>query len=123
MDAALSNARYVNLTTFRKDGRAVGTPVWVTPMNGKLYVYTWGLAGKAKRIRATSKVRLAPSDIRGNVAGNWSEGTARIVAEPALAEAANRAIARKYGWQHHVVQLISWLQRRHHNRIVIEITA
>lgn len=121
MDAALRQARYINLTTFRKDGRAVGTAVWAASLGGKLYLYTSANAGKVKRIRATSKVRVAPSDYRGRPVGDWSEGQGRIVSEPAIAQAFNAAMAKKYGLQHYMVRFLSWITRTQDQRIVIEL--
>ncbi|HEX7928897.1 MAG TPA: PPOX class F420-dependent oxidoreductase [bacterium] len=122
MDAALQQARYINLTTFRKDGRAVGTAVWMAPLGGKLYLYTSATAGKTKRIRTTSKVRVAPSDYRGKPIGGWSEGQGRIVSEAAVVRAFNDAMAKKYGLQHYMVRFLSWITRTQDQRIVIELT-
>lgn len=48
---SLGRERYVSLATFRRDGRAVPTPVWVAEHAGRLYVFTEGTAGKVKRLR------------------------------------------------------------------------
>ncbi len=37
----LDSARYVALTTFKKDGTPVATPVWITGSNGA-YAFTTG---------------------------------------------------------------------------------
>jgi hypothetical protein len=64
MDTAQSftSHNYINLTTFRKIGQEVPTPVWFAEMDGKLYVFTGAQTGKAKRIRANGRARVAPSD-------------------------------------------------------------
>ena len=91
--------RYVNLATFRKDGTEVKTPVWFAALGSKLYVYTAGKAGKAKRLRNSSRARIAPCDIRGNVLGEWRDTSARIIGEPELVARAYAALRKKYGWQ------------------------
>ena len=91
--------RYMNLATFRKSGAEVKTPVWFAALGEKLYVYTAGGAGKAKRLRNASRVRLAPCDIRGNVTGGWRDTNARIVDDSGLKERAYAALRKKYGWQ------------------------
>jgi hypothetical protein len=120
LDAVLEQSRHIRLTTFRKDGREVTTPVWLVPIAGKLYFYTSGDSGKVKRIRATHKVKVAPSDFRGNARGPAVEGTAAVVDDPALVKLANRAIAVKYGFWHYLVQAIVWVGRDR-NRVVVEL--
>ena len=55
---ALANAQYINLTTFRKSGVAVATPVWFAEHAGTLYVETTASTGKVKRIRHTSRATI-----------------------------------------------------------------
>ncbi len=60
--AALSASKYMLLTTFRRDGRPVATPVHVVAEADKVFFRTWDVSGKAKRLRQTaqrSKWRLA----------------------------------------------------------------
>jgi PPOX class probable F420-dependent enzyme len=76
--------RYLNLETYRKTGKGVRTPVWFAagsaePAGPKLYVYSTADSGKAKRIRRTGVVRIAPCDARGRVTGAWIAAHAAIV--------------------------------------------
>jgi predicted pyridoxine 5'-phosphate oxidase superfamily flavin-nucleotide-binding protein len=61
--------KYISLTTFRKNGTAVATPVWFGEDAGKLYVMTLSAMGKTKRIRNNPQVRVAPCTIQGKVIG------------------------------------------------------
>ena len=97
MAPELERARYISLVTFRRDGRAVATPVWCVAFGGKLYCYTHRDMGKAKRIRATGRVEAAPSDGRGRPLGAYSTGTGRIVSEPDLEQRVYAELAAKYG--------------------------
>src|SRR6266545_2714344 len=81
--AQFDQNRYVNLATFRKTGAEVKTPVWFAAVGPKLYVYTAGKAGKAKRLHNSSRARFAPCDVRGKVQGEWRDTNARITADPA----------------------------------------
>jgi PPOX class probable F420-dependent enzyme len=95
---ALATERYVSLTTFRKNGEAVRTPVWMAPdpqRAGVLYVFTGGSAGKVKRIRDNSRVELAPCTMRGKVTGETIPAVARILS-PSEVENADRPLTRKY---------------------------
>jgi uncharacterized protein len=84
--ASLQGRKYLNIESFRKNGQGVRTPVWFAgePADGapeKLYVYSTADSGKAKRIRNNSRVRVAPSDVRGKLLGEWVEARAEIVTE------------------------------------------
>ncbi|GCE14021.1 PPOX class F420-dependent oxidoreductase [Tengunoibacter tsumagoiensis] len=99
MFQSLLAAEYLNLTTFRKDGRAVPTPVWFAEANGVLYVETGKEYGKVKRIRHTARVTLAPCTVRGKVTGPLFSGEARLVTTTAEVFVAKGAMQRKYGWK------------------------
>ena len=94
---ALSGAKYLSLTTFRKSGDPVTTPVWFAEKDGKLYIFTFPSAGKVKRIRHTARVRIAPCTINGKATGPESEARARIVAEEEEKRLADGTLAKKYG--------------------------
>ncbi|WP_084965570.1 PPOX class F420-dependent oxidoreductase [Thermoactinospora rubra] len=94
--ADLGAAKYVLLTTFRRDGRAVATPLWVVPDGDGLAVWTPVDSGKIKRVRRNGRVTVAPCDFHGNVTGQAVEGHARI-GERADTDRVRRALGRKYG--------------------------
>ncbi|MEU6072339.1 PPOX class F420-dependent oxidoreductase [Micromonospora sp. NPDC047074] len=65
----LTAEKYILLTTFRKDGRAVPTPVWAVRDGDALAVWSAADAGKVKRIRRSGDVTVAPCDVRGRPHG------------------------------------------------------
>jgi uncharacterized protein len=87
--------RYISLTTFRKNGGGVATPVWFGQDGDKLYVMTRSDMGKVKRIRNNPQVRVAPSTIRGKVTGPEFAAVARILPHEEQAHA-RQTINRKY---------------------------
>ncbi len=91
----LAGHKYLSLETFRKSGVGVRTPVWFAENNGELLLYTLADSGKVKRIRNNPRLRIAPSDMRGKLLGDWSEATARFL-EAEEAHRANEALNRKY---------------------------
>jgi hypothetical protein len=92
---AIIGQKYISLTTFRKSGAAVATPVWFGEEGDKFYVMTRSDMGKTKRIRNNPQVQVAPCTIRGQVKGPSVTATARIL--PAEEHArARKAINRKY---------------------------
>ena len=92
-------ARYVSLTTFRKDGTPVATPVWVVEQDGLLFVWTGARTGKARRIRADPHVEITACDYRGRIEGSASRSAiARIVPRDDL-PGVWALMRAKYGWQ------------------------
>ena len=86
---------YLSLTTFRKTGVGVATPVWFGEEDGKLYVMTRSDMGKTKRIRNNPQVQVAPCTIRGQVTGPEFPATARIL-PPEDFERARKTLTTKY---------------------------
>ena len=93
----LRREQCIALTTFRKTGQAVTTPVWFAISLGTIYVETHAEAGKLKRLRHSARVTLAPCTYSGKVTGSVSEGKARILTESEESTAASVALAKKYG--------------------------
>lgn len=119
--AALGDARYMSLATFRRDGREVRTPVWFAALDVRLYCFSAGDAGKVKRIRANGRARVARCDARGRVDGPWLEAQALVVTDPDVVEQAYRLLRRRYGWQMTLTDVLSRLTGRYARRAVLEI--
>ncbi len=93
----LGREQCIALTTFRKTGQAVITPVWFAQGPGTIYVETHADAGKLKRLRHTARVTFAPCTYSGKVTGSLYEGNARILTESEESTVASAALAKKYG--------------------------
>ena len=117
----LKGHEYMSLTTFRKSGQAVPTPVWFVEVDGKLYVYTSRTSGKVKRIRNNPAVTVAPCALNGKLLGEAVQATARILS-PSEEAAAEQALNRKYGWKKRLLNLTARLQRHGSNRSYLEIS-
>ena len=92
---AIHGQKYISLTTLRKNGVKVATPVWFGEDGDKLYVMTRSEIGKTKRIRNNPQVTVAPCTIRGKVTGPESAATARILPLDEQSRA-RQIINRKY---------------------------
>ncbi|MFC3962655.1 PPOX class F420-dependent oxidoreductase [Nocardia jiangsuensis] len=93
---AVATANYVLLTTFRKDGTPVATPVWAVSEGDTLYVWTETNAGKVKRIRRDGTVTLQPCSATGKPTGDEIEhGSARVL-DAAGTEKVRSLLRRKY---------------------------
>ncbi|MEU9027361.1 PPOX class F420-dependent oxidoreductase [Streptomyces sp. NPDC048383] len=109
----LGRARYVSLTTFRKDGTPVATPVWAVADGGELYVWTRSDSWKVKRVRNNGKVTVVACDVRGRVVEGAPvlEGQARLLDGEGL-KRVRRLMMRKYTWQFWMVDVPAALARR-----------
>jgi uncharacterized protein len=104
----LAKNKYISLTTFRKDGTPVATPVWVARDGDTVVVLTEPSAGKVKRLRNSGKVLVAPCDMRGRANGEAVPATALI--QDAAGTTTTMALIRKrYGIQ---ARLAFWRQDR-----------
>jgi hypothetical protein len=122
-NAAHGDSRYMALTTYRRDGRPVTTPVWFVALDGKIYVFTANSTGKAKRVRATGRVRVAPCTMNGRrILGEWREGMGRVVHDVALQQRALTALRRNYGWHLSLAMLVYRLRGLYRDRVVLELT-
>jgi uncharacterized protein len=93
--AALDGEKYLSLTTFRRDGTPVATPVWFVVDDGRVLVWTSAVSWKAKRLRRDPRVRIAACDMRGVVRGPSLDATATLLPEAAGAHV-ERLLRRKY---------------------------
>jgi len=114
------NQRTVLLTTYRRDGTPVGTPVNIVVDGERAFVRTFDTAWKLKRIRKNPRVEIAPSTVRGKPTGAAIGARARVLAG-SESEHASRALNKKHPILHGVlVPLTHRLQR--HQTIHIELT-
>ena len=93
--------KYLSLETYRRTGVGVRTPVWFVPAphGACLYVYSAADSGKAKRIRRSGRVRIAPCDMRGRIAGYWVEAQASIVGPDEFARAMPLLNRKYWPWK------------------------
>ena len=93
--APLARQGTVLLTTFRRDGTPVGTPVSIVVEGGRAFIRTWDSAGKAKRIRSNPEVTIAPGTAGGRPTGPPVPAQTRILTGEESARA-GRLLAGKY---------------------------
>ena len=106
----LAAAKYISLTTFRKDGSPVATPVWLARQGDALVVVTDPDSGKVKRLRNDPSVLISPCDMRGRV----KDGSISVPGTVAFQDEAQTLqtldlIGRKYGL---MGRIIGWMNER-----------
>ena len=111
---ALAAQKFVSLTTYKKNGDAVATPMWVGRDGDHLFVWTPADSAKIKRVRNDPRVTLVPCGRFGKP-NNDAEpvaGTAEVITEPATVRRLAEVIRHKYGLEYRVVTLIERLAAR-----------
>ena len=105
---ALGASDFIQLTTFRRNGEPVPTPVWVVPDGDTLAVFTPAGTGKLKRIGHTPRVTVAVCTRGGRVADDVVpvEAHATATDDPAEVARITRLLADKYGLQFKIFMLV-----------------
>jgi uncharacterized protein len=99
--ARLSGAKTILLTTYKREGAQVQTPVSVAFDGGRAYFRTWHKAGKAKRLANNPEVTVAPSTLRGAPTGPAVRARARLLGGDEA-----RCAARALAHRHRILQAV-----------------
>jgi len=105
---ALAAEKFVSLMTYKKDGAAVATPMWIGHDGDHLFVWTPVDSWKAKRVRNDPRVALAPCSRSGKVREGATSvgGVAEVITDPATVQRLAGLIRRKYGFEFVIVTFI-----------------
>ena len=122
--SALGAERFVSLTTFRRSGAGVPTPVWVAQDGDALVVITPSESGKVKRLRKDPRVELQPCGRTGRVAEGTpvTTGRAELVTDPEEAARLTALFPRKYRAEYRITMVVERvLARRQKPRLLVRI--
>ena len=109
----------MNITTYKKDGSGVATPVWFVDHDGKIFMMTDAASWKIKRIKNNSNVLLAPSTYSGEETGERVAGVAKLL-DQETGEDARRYLVKKYKLQFHFFYLMGRLRKA--ENVFIEVS-
>jgi uncharacterized protein len=98
----LAQTKTILLTTYRRDGSGVDTPVSIAVEDGRAYFRSWDSAWKAKRLARNPAAAAAPSTLRGQRTGPAIHGHARLL-EGRDARRAAKALARRHRLLHRLL--------------------
>jgi PPOX class probable F420-dependent enzyme len=118
--AGLQGQNFIALTTFRKTGVPVVTPVWFVLQDNRVLVFTGRTSGKVKRLRNNPRVELAPSDFNGKPLGAAISGTVHFIPEDEWLHY-EQSFRKKYGAQFSFFGFLGRL-RGSTDRIYLEIS-
>ncbi len=113
---------YLSLSTKKRDGTWVDTPVWFAFDGDKsIYCFSEGKAGKIKRLRNFSDVKINPCTFSGRILGEWETASAHILTSENDVNIAYETLKNNYGWQMRILNLISRLAGKIEHRAFIKI--
>lgn len=92
----------VLLTTYKRDGTPIGTPVNIAVDGNRAFVRTFDTAWKLKRIHNNPEVEIAPSTWRGRLTGPAIRARARLL-EGEESAYAGRLLVRKHPILHRIL--------------------
>ncbi|NQU36635.1 MAG: PPOX class F420-dependent oxidoreductase [Actinobacteria bacterium] len=118
---SLSAGKYISVTTFRKTGEAVPTPVWVTREGDHLFVITGAESGKVKRMRNNSQIEIAPCDVRGKTTGPAVGATVELL-DPAGTAAVEKRVSKKFGLTYKMLKVAEKVRRKQGESVGLQIT-
>lgn len=121
MHPHLAQSNYILLSTRKKNGDRVATPVWFAEDGGYYYVFSAANAGKIKRLRNFNDITVAPCTMTGKSLGEELKGQAEIFDAKEDVATAHAALLKHYGWSMRMVDLGSWLTGKINKRKFIRI--
>lgn len=107
----LAGSRYMLLSTVKRDGTAVATPVWFAAAGDRLVATSETSAWKVKRLRRNPQATVAPCDVRGQPNGPAIPVIGELL--PAVDEpAARAALHRRYGSALDAIDVVGRVRHR-----------
>lgn len=106
---SISEEKYIALTTYRKSGEGVTTPVWVNAVSdGRIGFWTSMGSGKTKRMKNNAQVTVQASDARGRAKKGSTPiaGIAEMVQSGPLFDEVQAKGKEKYGFMVNITKLI-----------------
>jgi uncharacterized protein len=127
LETPVFTGKYLSITSFKRDGTGVATPVWFVQEDGRLLVHTDANSYKVKRIRRNPEVTIAPCTATGRLLADPVRARAELLPDAELSRV-ERLMARKYRIDLVFIKPIRFLQtvlrpgRPHAKRVILAIT-
>jgi len=99
--SSLKETKTIVLTTYKRDGSAVDTPVSIAFDGDRAFFRSYDKAWKTKRLRRNPDVKIAPATVKGTPTGPAIDARATLL-DGDQARVAARALARR----HRVLQAV-----------------
>jgi uncharacterized protein len=111
--APVFRGRYLSITSYKRDGQGVATPVWFVQRDGRLLVQTDAASGKVKRIRRNPQVRVAICTASGRLHGEQVLAVAEILPDQETG-VVEQLIAGKYRFDMIIFRPLRFIQATLH---------
>jgi PPOX class probable F420-dependent enzyme len=109
---ALFPGRYLSVTSFKRDGTGVATPVWFVSDGTRLFALTDLHSAKVRRIRRNSRVLVGSCRADGKVRTEAVPARAEVLTSTPDLERVQKLLLQRYKISYHLVMLAYRLGRR-----------
>ena len=109
---ALFPGRYLSLTSFKRDGTGVATPLWFVNDGDRLLALTGLRSAKVKRIRRNPHVLVARCRANGKLQGESLAAHAEVLTAVPELDRVQKLLMKRYRLTYRVVMLVYWVGRR-----------
>jgi uncharacterized protein len=97
LSKVLKDRKFCLLTTFKKTGDGVSSPMWFALDGEKVYMTTRGQSWKVKRLKRNPNVKIGWSNGSGTIHGKLFSAKATVVEDQEEFQAAKKMLNEKYG--------------------------
>ena len=104
--------RFLSVTSFKRDGTAVATPVWFVSDGSRLFAFTDLQSAKVRRIRRNPRVLIASCRVNGELRGDPVPAHAEVLTAIQELERVQNLLLARYKVSYRVVMLFYRLGRR-----------
>ena len=109
---ALFPGRYLSVTSFKRDGTGVATPVWFVSDGSRLFALTDLHSAKVRRIRRNPGVLVASCRANGKLRSEPVPARVEVLTATADLERVQKLLMERYKMSYRLVMLIYRLGRR-----------
>ena len=109
---ALFPGRYLSVTSFKRDGTGVATPLWFVSDGRRLFALTDLHSAKVRRIRGNPRVLVASCRADGKLRSEPLAARAEVLTENADLERVQKLLLERYKLSYRLVMLLYRLGRR-----------
>jgi PPOX class probable F420-dependent enzyme len=109
---ALFPGRFLSVTSFKRDGTGVATPVWSVSDGSRLFAFTDLHSAKVRRIRRNPQVLIAPCRANGKLRGAPVPARAEVLTATPDLERVRKLLVGRYRISYRLVMLFYRLGRR-----------
>jgi len=109
---ALFPGRYLSVTSFKRDGSGVATPVWFVSDGSRLFAFTDLRSAKIRRIHRNPHVLIASCRPGGKLRREPVAARAEVLTAPADLERVQKLLLARYKISYRIVMFFYRLGRR-----------